>query len=131
MAKLKLYLDTRKPLQDETFPIKVRVTLKRQGSFLLSTGLSVLEKNWINNKITGNPAVEVIQNNALKFRVNKIETELLQLEINGQLGSMTVSQVKKTLEYIISSTTEQLKEYLVKDHFKHFMSFKTNPSTIS
>ena len=130
MAKITLYLDKRKSLADLTYPIKIRVTLKGQNSFLLSTGLFVSDNNWINNKIVGNPALQSAQNNALKFRMNKIANELLQLEMNDKLLTMTPSQVKRGLECLVDNRIKVVDNHLVKSHLEHFLSFKTKSNTI-
>lgn len=130
MAKITLYLDKRKSLADHTYPIKIRVTQKGQNGFLLSSGIYVSEKNWINDKIVGNPALQSVQNTALKFRINKIESALLQLEMSGKLLSMTNNEIKKNLENLINNRVDPTKEYLVKTHFEHFLSFKTKNNTI-
>lgn len=131
MAKLKLYLDTRRPLENTTCPIKIRVALKNASSFLISTGLYVSEKNWIKSAITGSPATDVARNNALKVRCNKIENELLQLEMSGDIDAFSTATLKKHLEGIVFSRTDMGNDTLLKNQFAQFCSFKTKPSTIN
>ena len=130
MARIKLYLDIRKAITDGRYPMKIRVSLLGHGNFMLPTGIYVSQNNWINNKIVGNPALQSMQNNALKYRIHKIEATLLQLELTDKLDTMTLKEIKAVLGTISKTKTIEADNNLINEHFKHFLKFKNKKSTI-
>ncbi len=51
MASVKLYLDTRVPRKDGTFPLKIAVTHK--GKFLINLKIYLKEDQFIGNEVVG------------------------------------------------------------------------------
>ena len=89
-----LILDTRRPLQDGTFPVKLSVG---HGTRLyLSTGVSVPRENWVDGKVEGLKDAKRL-NTALDNQRLRVKARILRLKEDGKLDRCSVSYLRKLL----------------------------------
>jgi len=89
-----LILDTRRPLQDGTFPVKLSVG---HGTRLyLSTGVSVPRENWADGKVEGLKDAKRL-NTALDNQRLRVKARLLRLKEDGKLDRCSASHLRKLL----------------------------------
>ena len=94
MAQTTLTLDTRRPLQDGTYPIKVSVG---NGTRLyIATGLSVLEKDWEDGKVVGRKDARAM-NATLNAQLVRISARVLRLRESGRLKTASTEHLRKLL----------------------------------
>jgi len=94
MADTTLILDTRRELQDKTFPVKISVG---HGTRLyLSTGISVKFDNWVDGQVEGTKDAKRL-NSALDIQKLRVKARLLRLKEDGRLGKVSVSHLRKLL----------------------------------
>ena len=92
--KTTLILDTRRPLQDGTLPVKLSVG---HGTRLyLSTGISVPRANWVDGQVEGLKDAKRL-NTALDNQKLRVKARLLRLREEGKLGKVSVSHLRKLL----------------------------------
>ena len=94
MAETTLILDTRRALQDGTFPVKLSVG---HGTRLyLSTGISVRPENWIGGRVEGTKDSKRL-NAALDTIQLRVRARLLLLKESGRLGRCSAAHLRKLL----------------------------------
>lgn len=94
MASVKLFLDKRSMKKDGTYPLKL--TVHHRKSFHISLNVSVLEQNWINDKIVG-VKNERFLNSYIQSRFATIHSTLLKLKVDGSLGRLSHLDLKRIL----------------------------------
>ena len=104
MAKASLYLDLRASKDGATGPIKVRVYHKG-SAFFLPTSINITSDQWMDGVII-NHARAKQWNNLLKLRMMDITSELIKLDVDGKLSSMTSTELKKRLLLMTGSIVE-------------------------
>ena len=104
MAKASLYLDLRASKDGVTGPIKVRVYHKG-SAFFLPTSINIASDQWMDGVII-NHARAKQWNNLLKLRMMDITSELIKLDVDGKLSSMTSTELKKRLLLMTGSIVE-------------------------
>ena len=104
MAKASLYLDLRASKDGSTGPIKVRVYHKG-SAFFLPTSINITSDQWMDGVII-NHARAKQWNNLLKLRMMDITSELIKLDVDGKLSSMTSTELKKRLLLMTGSIVE-------------------------
>ena len=93
MAETTLVLDTRRPLQDGTFPVKVSVGYGTR--IYISTGVSVPETSWVDGKVEGKDAKRL--NSYLETRLLRVKARVLRLREDGRLARCSASHLRKLL----------------------------------
>ena len=89
-----MILDTRRPLQDGTFPVKLSVG---HGTRLyLSTGVSVHMDNWVDGQVEGTKDAKRL-NKILENQRLRVRARLLLLKEDGKLGKVSVTHLRKLL----------------------------------
>lgn len=127
MAKTSLFHDTRAVESGSDAPVKIRVYHK--GKYImLPTCIKVSADQWLKDTIINHPRAKQ-WNSLLRLRLADITSELLQLEVTGSLGSMTVEQIKTRLMACIGHETNEMVTFL--DMFNDKVSKFTNAGTIS
>ena len=104
MAKASLYLDLRASKDGSTGPIKVRVYHKG-SAFFLPTSINITSDQWMDGVII-NHARAKQWNNLLKLRMMDITSELIKLDVDGKLSSMTSTELKKRLLLMTGTIVE-------------------------
>jgi len=79
MIYIRLYLDTRSSKMDESCPVKIGIT-NMGKDFLISTGISCNEDNWIDGQVTRDEPNYRTKNSALHNKVNQINMLIMDLE---------------------------------------------------
>lgn len=129
MASVKLYLDTRVPRKDGTYPLKIAVTHK--GKFLINLKIYLKEDQFVGNEVVDHKSKKTYNIIIEQWLIN-IKKILLDLGANGKLNKLSHQQLKNIIENY--SETDEIddreKPYLFKDHFDKFISRKNNPRTI-
>ena len=128
MASVKLYLDTRVPRRDGTFPLKIAVTHK--GKFLINMKIYLKEDQFVGNEVVGHKSKKTYNIIIEQWLVN-IKKVLLDLGANGRLKKLSHQELKDIIENY-SETGEMgdsEKPYLFKDHFGKFILNKDNART--
>ena len=92
--KTTLILDTRRPLQDGTFPVKLSVG---HGTRLyLSTGISVKRDNWVDGQVEGLKDAKRL-NTVLDNQKLRVKARLLRLREDGRLAGASNTYLRKLL----------------------------------
>ena len=92
--KTTFILDTRRPLQDGTFPVKLSVG---HGTRLyLSTGVSVKREHWADGQVEGRKDAKRI-NSALDNQGLRVQARLLRLKEDGRLAGASNTYLRKLL----------------------------------
>ena len=94
MADTTLMLDTRRPLQDGTFPVKVSVGYGTK--VYISTGISVRPENWVDGKVEGTKDAKRL-NAALDNQRIRVKARILRLREEGRLAKVSASHLRKLL----------------------------------
>jgi len=128
MASVKLYLDTRVPRKDGTFPLKIAVTHK--GKFLINLKIYLKEDQFVGNEVVGHKSKKTYNIVIEQWLVN-IKKILLDLGANGKLKKLSHQQLKEIIENYSGDEApdDNEKTYLFKEHYQKFLSNKSNPRT--
>lgn len=95
MADCSLTLDTRRPLQGGTYPVKISVG---HGTRLyLSTGIAVSDKEWEDGKVVGRKDAKRL-NASLDVMLLRVRSRILRLRESGRLASAGTTYLRKLLE---------------------------------
>lgn len=95
MADCSLTLDTRRPLQDGTYPVKISVG---HGTRLyLSTGIAVSDKEWEDGKVVGRKDAKRL-NASLDVMLLRVRSRILRLRESGRLAGARNTYLRKLLE---------------------------------
>lgn len=129
MAKIKTILDTRRKLTDNTYPIKFSVFISKDCRFLISSGISVEENQFYCGKIINTPRKDIL-NNVLQSLYYRINDNILNLQISGELSTINVTTLKAKLTDAINNTPVQDRELTVEKCFSDFIATKTKNKTI-
>ena len=95
MAKSTLRLDTRRPLQDGTYPVQIKVG--HGTNIYLATGIYLAPEDW-DSKLqvcTGKQARSI--NNILRTLLLQVSNRILELRENGQWENLTRAQLRQML----------------------------------
>ena len=94
MNNISFILDTRRALQDGTFPVKLSVG---NGTRLyLSTGVSVPRENWADGRVEGLKDARRL-NTILDNQRLRVKARLLLLKEDGKLGRCSAAHLRKLL----------------------------------
>jgi len=96
MAKTYLMLDTRRALQDGTYPVKICVGYGT--NLYLSTDVSVEDWQWDpeNRKVEGHREAKAL-NRTLSAQLARVSARMVLLREQGRLGSVSSRQLRKLL----------------------------------
>ena len=99
MAQTTLKLDTRRALQNGTYPVKISVGYGTR--LYLSTGISVLPTHWEEggekSRVVGRKDSRTL-NAALSAQVTRVSGRMLRLRESGRLGSLSQERLRLLLE---------------------------------
>ena len=91
MNNISFILDTRRALQDGTFPVKLSVG---NGTRLyLSTGVSVPRENWADGRVEGLKDAKRL-NTILDNQRLRVKARLLLLKEDGKLGRCSATHLR-------------------------------------
>ena len=95
MANASLYHDIR--ASKNGFPGLIKIRVYHNGkTFYLPTSISVTSDQWLDGVIVNHERAKM-WNNFLKLRLLDIKSELIQLDVEGKINSMTAAELKKRL----------------------------------
>ena len=94
MADTNLILDTRRPLQDGTYPVKVSVG--HGTRIYISTGISADPANWVDGRVEGRKDAKRV-NSHLETKLLRVKARILQLNEDGRLAKCSASHIRKLL----------------------------------
>jgi integrase len=128
MAKASLYHDLRASKDGLSGPIKIRV-YHNGKTFFLPTSITITSDQWLDGVIVNHERAKK-WNNFLKLRLLDIKSELLQLDVEGKINSMTVAELKKRL-LLLCGAVEANEEPadLFMPIFLEYMEAQKNPGT--
>ena len=126
MARVNLYLDTRRERKDGKYPVKLYV--RHRGKFLLSTDLFVSESNWDGSGFTSKEMNYKTKNAVLHSLMSKVECALLDLERSGRILRMTDAALKKHIKENVFGEKDSARETFV-HYIEEFMERKKKYGT--
>lgn len=94
ISKCRLVLDTRRPLKDGTFPVKISVPYGKD--LLLSTGVSVRQEDWEKEGTYTGPQMKYI-NSTLNAQLARVTGRVQELRDAGRFRRMDASTLRKIL----------------------------------
>ena len=97
MADTILMLDTRRPLQDGTYPVKVSVG--HGTRIYISTGVSVDKSNWVAGRVEGRKDAKSL-NSYLETSLLRVKARVLRLREDGRLAKCSASHIRKLLSAV-------------------------------
>ena len=121
MAKSTLRLDTRRPLQDGTYPVQIKVGYGT--NIYLATGIYLAPEDW-DSKLqvcTGKQARSI--NNILRTLLLQISNRILELRESGQWEKLTRPQIRQMLTDM-SLTTPTIDEPTLGDYIDKVKALK-------
>ena len=128
MAKASLYLDTRAIKNGANAPIKIRV-YHNGKAFFLSTSISVTPQQWMDGVIINHLRAKK-WNDFLKLRMMDVTSEIIKLDVEGKLSSMSADELKKRLLLLCGAMTEDDKPAdLFWQIFLEYMESQKNAGT--
>ena len=104
MAKASLYLDTRAIKNGANAPIKIRVYHKGKA-FFLPTSIFVTPQQWMDGVIINHLRAKK-WNDFLKLRMMDVTSEIIKLDVEGKLSSMSADELKKRLQLLCGAMSE-------------------------
>lgn len=104
MAKASLYLDLRATKDGSKGPLKIRVYHKGKV-FFLPTSISLEPQQWMDGTIINHLRAKK-WNDFLKLRMMDVTSELIKLDVEGKLNSMTSAELKKRLMLLCGAVEE-------------------------
>lgn len=127
MASVKLYLDTRVPRKDGTYPLKLVVTHKQP--FMVNLKIYLRKEQWESGTII-DPKVKRLYGQIIEQRLINVKKMLLTLDMDGKLKSLSPKQLKDKIEFSASIEQPDVESpYLFKVHITKYIANKTNPRT--
>lgn len=126
MATAKFYLDTRRIKDDGTYPL--RIAINNKGRFLLSTGLSISDKNWSGSELTNRESNYKTKNAMLRKALSDMESAIFRLNMDGKLKEMSDKTLKEILEKYLPNYTPEAPRTFV-DYMTAFMNMKDKQGT--
>lgn len=128
MAKASLYLDLRASKDGLTGPIKVRV-YHNGKVFFLPTSITITSDQWLDGVIINHERAKK-WNDFLKLRLLDIKSELIKLDIEGKINSMTVAELKKRLQLLCGAVeADETPADLFLPIFLEYKDAQKNPGT--
>lgn len=126
MASVKLYLDTRTPRKDGTFPLKLAITHK--GKFFINLKIYLTEDQLEGEEVINHKSKR-IYNPIIQQRLVDIKKILLTLDAEGKLNQLSSNNLKEIIEHPSDTVDETPLPYLFKAHFDKFISDKKKNNT--
>jgi len=126
MASVKLYLDTRKPRKDDTFPLKLSITHKE--TILINLKIYLKEDQWEKNMVVNHKSKKSY-NVIIEKRLVDTKQLLLKLDADGLLKSMSPKRLKERIENIRELDVPVATDLLFKDHATSFIEKLNKKST--
>lgn len=126
MASVKLYLDTRTPRKDGTFPLKLAITHK--GKFFINLKIYLTEDQLEGEEIINHKSKK-IYNPIIQQRLVDVKKILLTLDADGKLSRLSSNKLKELIENPSETNDDVVLPYLFKDHFVKFIVNKKKKNT--
>lgn len=120
MAKISLYLDTRRPLKSGAYPLKIQVFHCKQ--FFIPLGIELMEEQWdgeqvlLPNRIKTKNVNDFIENRLLQVR-----SIIQQLQLQGKLKKLDDKALKAIIIDGDAAATGNKAGVLLVDHFASYM----------
>lgn len=128
MVRVSIYLDKRFEGKDNTFPVKIRVTHKKE--FYISTNIRVKLNQWdVNQSVVINTPQKTAYNNLLNAKKIEVESIALDLDKRNILDTLDHKQLQKLINESLGKVTAKEDISLFTSHFKKFAETKTAPRT--
>lgn len=125
MANCSFYLDKRSARKDGTFPVKIYV--KHRNKFLLSTDYYATEDTWAGNEYSRKADNYRNRNSSLRALISRAENELLEMEKDGRIRSMTDNALKEHLKGVLFGAQNRNKTFV--GYLDEFVEKKANEGT--
>ncbi len=126
MAKVDLFLDTRREKGNGKYPLKLRVT--HYSRFYISTGIDAASDEWNKNELSLSVPQSKTKNVIIRAMLNKAEMVIFDLEREGRLKSTSDTSLKKLVSEAISNK-ENSSEKNFLYYMDEFVSTKKNKNT--
>ena len=94
ISRCRLILDTRRPLKDGSYPVKISVPYGKD--ILISTGVSVAREDWNADGTYEGPQMKHV-NSILNAQLARITGRVQELKDSGRLRKMDASTLRKVL----------------------------------
>ncbi|MGP1514845.1 MAG: hypothetical protein ACTTJH_02675 [Bacteroidales bacterium] len=94
MGKIKLILDKRRILNDNTYPVKLYCNISGKGSIILGTDVYVKDGCLINNTVINIRNAEVY-NAILTKKLFTMEDILLKMRIDNAFSTLSLDDIKR------------------------------------
>ncbi|MDR1226044.1 MAG: phage integrase SAM-like domain-containing protein [Prevotellaceae bacterium] len=95
MASSYIFLDTRAPRKDGSFPVKIAIL--HRTKVYINLKIYLTKEQLVNGKVANHPQ-KAYYNNLIKYKTSKIDNALIELGIDGRLNGMSALQVKAFIE---------------------------------
>lgn len=101
MGKIKLILDKRRILNDNTYPVKLYCNISGKGSIILGTDVYVKDGCLINNTVINIRNAEVY-NAILTKKLFTMEDILLKMRIDNAFSTLSLDDIKRKIRRAVS-----------------------------
>lgn len=122
MAKASIIFDTRRPLANGKYPVRIRIYHK--SAFFIYTGVEINKEAWSNNEVNSKDKLHKTKNTRIISKLAKVSNILLALETSGELRRLSNAQLRKRIE---GSTTTEINTLI--DYFHECINTKIKKRT--
>lgn len=128
MVKTMFYLDTRSLSKRGDAPLKIRFTFKKKPVFI-NLGIRILPEEWDarDGRIVGTQKKQL--NNFINIRFTQVNSELLALDMSGELAKMSPGELKRRLEGKEEDTPKPKEEGTFVKKYVSFMESRNTEGT--
>lgn len=128
MGKIKLILDKRRILNDNTYPVKLYYYISGRGSMFISTDVYVRDGCLINNTVINIRNAEVY-NAILTKKLFTMEDVLLRMRIDNSISTLSMDEIKRKVRIAISEYDIRDKTPTFNEVAKKFIATKQQEKT--
>ncbi len=126
MLSFKLHLDKRSKKTDGTYPLKIGISFNNSYA-MISTGVYLRAEEW------DEKSQKVSFSSPQKLLIDKIwsdiQTLLISMRVNGEVGEVSMKEIKDRINYVIGYKKAQPPRNLFINYMKRFADGKTKQNT--
>ncbi len=121
MAKLKLYLDTRRATKTGEYPLKLAINHKGSSEYL-SLDIYLKQEQWKNGFVVDHKKIKQL-NNLIQSTLSQAEDDIKDMRKTHNLNNLSAKDIKNYLKNIKREADPETEEdrYLLDTHFQKYI----------
>lgn len=125
MASVRLFLDTRRPKADGSFPVKL--VARHHATMMIATRFTARPEQWTGSEYAKGTPQARARNIVLRELLNKAEGAIIDLERTGKLRATSDTALRQLIEHAVGSNATR--ERLFIDVLDEFITRQRNAGT--